>query len=151
MRRHDLWAAVFLLLFGVLASVETRKLTIGELGRPGPGFFPFFLAAVLSIVSLALLFQSLRIKSAKETTHRTEARQWGKVAWTLFGLVVYAFVLESLGFLLSTFFLMLFLFRAVDPLRWPVAIAGALTTSFLTYAIFKLWLQIPFPSGPWGV
>jgi len=151
MRGYEGSAAGFLLLFGLLASFEARKLTVGELGRPGPGFFPFFLAVALSLVSLALLFQSLRIESAKETTHRSEARRWGKVAWTLFGLFVYAFVLESLGFLLSTFFLMLFLFRAVDPLRWPAAIAGALTTSFLTYAIFKLWLQIPFPAGPWGL
>jgi len=151
MRRHDPWAAGFLLLFSVLASLEARKLTVGELGRPGPGFLPFFLAVALSIVSLALLSQSLRNKSAKETTHRSEPWGSGKVAWTLFGLFVYAFALEPLGFLLSTFFLMLFLFKAVDPLRWASAIGGAIATSLLTYTLFKLWLHVPLPTSPWGL
>lgn len=153
MRGHDPWAAGFLLLFGLLASLEAGKLTVGELGRPGPGFFPFYLALAFSIISLALFIRSLsRTRGEKTPVQESGAplRQ-GKIAWTLFGLFVYAFALESLGFVLPTFFLMLFLFRLVDPLRWAAAIGGSLATSLLSYALFKLWLQIQLPAGPWGL
>lgn len=153
MRGRAPWAAGFLLLFGILAIVEARKLTIGELGRPGPGFFPFYLAVALAIVSLVLLVQSLHQATGEQRPFQEpgESLRRGKIAWTLFGLFLYAFALEPLGFLLPTFILMLFFFRAVDPLRWTAAISGALATSALTYVIFKLWLQIPFPAGPWGL
>ena len=153
MRGRGRWAAGFLLLFGLLAFFEARKLLVGELGRPGPGFFPFYLAGAFSIVSLLLLIQSLRQATGEEKAVQDSAPSLrrGKIVWILFGLLLYVFALEPLGFLLPTFALMLFLFKAVDPLRWTAAIAGAVATSALTYAIFKLWLQIPFPAGPWGL
>jgi len=32
-----------------------------------------------------------------------------------------------------------------------VAISGAVVTSFITYALFKLWLQVQLPVGLWGM
>jgi len=152
MRNSDLWSAGVLLLFGLLASFEARQLTVGEPGKPGPGFFPFFLAVALSLVALALVVRSVR--NAREPTAVLRGPEAplrrGSVAWTLVGLFAYAFVLEGLGFLLATVLLMLFLFRAVDPLRWPAAVGGSLATSLLSYALFKFGLGVRLPPGPWG-
>jgi putative tricarboxylic transport membrane protein len=152
MRRYETWVAAFLLLVGLVAALETRKLNIGELGRPGPGFFPFYLALIFSIVSLALLLRSLRPAASQQVAPQVSAKtvRAEKVVATLLGLIVYAFALEWLGFVFSTFILMLFLFKAVDPLAWPTAIGGSLATSLLSYIVFKMWLQVSLPAGLLG-
>jgi putative tricarboxylic transport membrane protein len=153
MRRYQTWAAALLFFVGLLATLEARKLNIGEFGRPGPGFFPFYLALAFSIVSLALIVRSLRAAASEEVTPQVSAQtpRAEKVVATVLGLIVYAFALEWLGFLFSTFTLMLFLFKAVDPLAWPAAIGGSLATSLLSYVVFKMWLQVSLPAGLLGL
>ena len=123
------------------------------LNRPGPGFFPFYLALAFSLVSLALIFHSLRPPASEQAAPQVSAKtaRVEKVVATLLGLIIYAFALEWLGFLFSTFILMLFLFKAVDPLAWPAAIGGSLATSLLSYVVFKIWLQVSLPTGLLGL
>jgi hypothetical protein len=147
--RYQTWAAALLFLVGLFAAIEAHKLGIGELRRPGAGFFPFYLALVISLLSVALIRQSLR----RGTTGRlspqstTQAPHIGKVVMTLLALAFYVFALEWLGYILATFALMLFLFKAVDPLPWAAAIGGSLSTSLLSYVLFKVWLQVSLPAG----
>jgi putative tricarboxylic transport membrane protein len=153
MRRYQTWAAVLLFLVGLLATFEARKLNLGEFGRPGPGFFPFCLALVFTLVSLALILRSLGSAASEQASPQrfAQTRRAKKVVTVLLGLVVYAFALEWLGFLLSTLILMLFLFKAIDPLGWPAAIGGSIATALLSYVVFKIWLQIALPAGLLGV
>jgi putative tricarboxylic transport membrane protein len=153
MRRYQTWAAAFLFFVGLLATLQARKLTLGEFGRPGPGFFPFYLALFFTIVSLALILRFLRSAASDQEVPQRVAKtvRAEKVFATLLGLIVYAFALEWLGFLLSTFILMLFLFKAIDPLAWPAAIGGSLATALLSYVVFKIWLQIALPAGLLGL
>ena len=69
---------------------------------------------------------------------------------TLVSLLVYALVLERLGFLLATFALLLFFFKALQRQRWLVAVGGALATSLLTYLVFRTWLGVNLPGGLWS-
>jgi hypothetical protein len=64
-------------------------------------------------------------------------------------LFAYALVLESAGFGLTTFLLMLVVFRT-EPLRWPFAIGGAVAAAALSHLVFKVWLGVRLPPGPWG-
>jgi hypothetical protein len=153
MRRYQAWAAAFLFLIGLVATLEARKLNIGEIGRPGPGFFPFYLALVFSLVSLVLILRSLRPAAGEQAAPQVSAKplRAEKVVATLLGLIVYAFALEWLGFLFATFILLLFLFKAIDPLAWPAAIGGSLATALLSYVVFKIWLQVSLPAGLLGL
>jgi len=153
MCRYQTWAAGFLFVVGLLATLEARKLNIGDFGRPGPGLFPFYLALVFSLVSLALILRSLQPGASEPVAAQVSAKplRTEKVVATLLGLIVYAFALEWLGFLIATFILMLFLFKAVDPLAWPAAIGGSLATSLLSYVVFKMWLQLSLPAGLLGL
>lgn len=150
MARYQTWAAACLFVLGLLGILEARNLILGDLGRPGPGFFPFYLALVLSLISLALILRSLRPAASEQQVGPKRLRT-EKVVVTLVALILYAFALEWLGFLFSTFALMLFLFKAVDPLTWPAAIGGSLATSLLSYVVFKIWLQVALPIGLFGL
>jgi putative tricarboxylic transport membrane protein len=149
MPRYQTWAAVFLFVVGLVATIEARKLSIGEFGRPAAGFFPFYLALVFSLISAALIWQSRQTETTERLPRQgaTKVPQPVKVATTLLALIVYVFALEWLGYILATSILMLVLFKAVDPLTWPAAIGGSLSTSLLSYFVFKVWLQVSLPAG----
>jgi putative tricarboxylic transport membrane protein len=76
---------------------------------------------------------------------------WKKNLLVLAALFLYVFLLEILGYMISTFLLMLFLFRAIKAQSWVVLIAGSVFTSLSTYFLFKFWLQVQFPVGILGI
>ena len=151
MQRPQIGSAVFLLFFGTLICWEARKLDIGRIVKPGPGFFPFWLGFFLILVAAALIIQQRWAKTGEPAPGLWKGRQWGKIIYILGALSLYAFFLEFLGYLISTFLLMFFLFRAVEKQKWPVVILGSLSTSLLTYGLFKIWLQVQLPVGLWGI
>jgi putative tricarboxylic transport membrane protein len=153
MRRYQISSAGFLLLLGAFFCFEARTLAIGRIVQPGPGFFPFWLGLALVILSLALIGKGFheRIEAASVSQGLWKGLRWEKVIFSLGALLLYAFFLESLGYILSTFLLMFFLFRTIEAQRWPVVILGSVITSFVTYILFRLWLQVQLPMGLWGI
>ena len=151
MRRRDLGAAAVLLGFGLFALTQARGLRFGSIAQPGPGFFPLCLAAAFSLVSLGLLIRALREPGAAAARAAgAEAGGRLKVIGTLGGLLIYALVLEPLGFLLATFALLLFFFTALQRQRWFVALGGSAATALATYLVFKVWLGVNLPAGLWS-
>ncbi len=65
-------------------------------------------------------------------------------------LVLYAIFLKSLGFLLLTFFLTVYLFRIIEPMGWRRVLIGAILTAFGSYVVFEVWLEAQLPTGIFG-
>jgi putative tricarboxylic transport membrane protein len=145
-RRRDLGAAAVLLGFGLFALTQARGLRFGSVVAPGPGFFPLCLAAALCLTSIALLIHALRAAPAGALPTPGGIRRFA-VAGTLASLLVYALVLERLGFLLATLGLLVFFFKALQRQSWLVAAGGSLATSLLTYLVFRVWLGVNLPGG----
>ena len=59
MVRRDVVVAALALVFSVTAAYESAKLPFGTIHKPGEGFFPFWISAVLFLLGLFLLFQAL--------------------------------------------------------------------------------------------
>jgi hypothetical protein len=73
------------------------------------------------------------------------------VAGTLASLLVYALVLERLGFLVATIGLLLFFFRVLQRQSWLVAVTGSVATSLAAYLVFRIWLGVNLPGGLWSL
>jgi len=144
----DRVAATVLVVFGVVAVEEARKLRIGSVVRPGPGFFPLVLAAAFTVVCVALAVVAFRDRRGRDG--QASSLRWPKIAVTAGALFVYALVLERVGFVVSTFALLLFFFRGLERQRWSVALAGSIVTACVTYLVFKVWLHVQLPPAPWG-
>jgi putative tricarboxylic transport membrane protein len=145
MSKRDIGAAAITLIFGAAAAYESAKLPFGTVHSPGQGFFPWWVSAVIFLLALLLLFQALTSGSsvAREGSGRVV-----RVAALLVILVAYTFLLEPLGYPVSTFLLVLFMLRAIDTQRWAVALGMAAITSVGSYVVFAIWLSIPLPRGP---
>jgi hypothetical protein len=145
-RRRELAAAAVLLAFALFAISQARGLRFGTIASPGPGFFPLCLAAALCLSAVGLLVRAWRMAPTGARAPMFGLRRTA-VAGTLASLLVYALVLEWLGFLLATFALLVFFFRALQRQSWLVVVAGSLATSLLSYLVFKTWLGVNLPGG----
>jgi hypothetical protein len=141
-------AAIVLLAFGLIALEEAARLRFGSIVRPGPGFFPVVLAVAFSLVSLALVV--IAVRGPDVSAAPLGRLGWPKIVATMAALFLYALVLELVGFVGATFALLLFFFKVLERQRWLVALAGSLLTALVIYLVFKVWLNVQLPAGPWG-
>lgn len=138
-------------MIGVYVVIYAYRLGLGHFRNPGPGLI-FFLAGlfliILDVIDLGRTFiKKPKIDKGNEEHPLWVGYQWQKVLLVIGGLSAYVFFFNAAGFLLSTFLLMVFLFRAVEPTKWWVSIVSGSVTILISYAIFRVWLAVPFPSG----
>jgi putative tricarboxylic transport membrane protein len=139
---------------GVSVSLSSYRLKLGSLSEPGPGLMPFLLGILLSIFSLSLLLRSLKKHPTGSKDSRGESPWAGvdfkKVVLIFMALVCYAFLLESIGFVLVTFLLLLLLFKIVEPRKWVPALVASTLIAAVAYLLFVTILGVDLPSGVLG-
>ena len=145
--------AISLILIGLAGFIllQSRNLAFGTLRAPQTAFFPTTLATLLLIFSVMLLAQTLLGGEIRRGPGNIVAEGWVRIGATLATMVGFALALERLGFLLTTFLLMVLLLRAIESQRWPKVVAIALITTLSSYAIFGWLLGIPLPGGVLGI
>ena len=131
MKREDIGSSLFWLLLGAGVAYAGWDLGLGKLRDPGPGFMLFWVGLIMVGLSLAIGAGALR-------------RAPGAAVALWAG---YAYALERLGFFLTTVLVLIFLFKAIEPQRWTVAVAGAVLTALAAYGLFSLWLGAQLPRG----
>jgi len=145
MVRRERIVAAIALMFGATASYESTKLPFGTIHSPGPGFFPWWTSILIVFLALLLLIQSLKLPSS---IGREGFGRIGKVVALLIVLAAYTFLLDSLGYALCTFLLVLFMLRVTDPQPWVIAVGVASIAAIGSYIVFAVWLSVPLPRGP---
>ena len=112
---------------------------------PGSGFLPLWLGVCLFALSAIHV-----VASARGPALAVPAGQWRKVLAVTLGLVVCVAVIDTLGFVLAVGGYLVFLLRGVErePWRTSLGVSGAAVAAL--FAVFRLWLHVPLPKGPWG-
>jgi hypothetical protein len=101
----------------------------------------------LAVLAGAGLIQTVLKKPDAEAGRGFRAADVLRIGMVSAVLFVYVFLWDVIGFPASTFLLLLFLFRCVEPLRWrTVFVASGLTLAF-TYILFSVLLGARLPAG----
>jgi putative tricarboxylic transport membrane protein len=139
---HCIW-----IVFAFAVAAESGRLGFGTFVRPGPGFVPFLAGLLLGGLAVIGLVQAAAGKSLAGAEAGFRAADLLRICLVVGVLFVYVFLWDVIGFPASTFLLLLFLFRCVEPLRWrSVFIAAAITLVFV-YLLFSIVLGARLPSG----
>ena len=125
---------------------QGRRLELGTINEPGMGFMMFWLGIVMAGLSIAVAVQSIRSEGPSVRALWADTR-WLKTLIVIVTFVVYAYAFTRLGFLLSTIPLMLVLLRAIDPVRWTIAVPLAIGSPLLVWWVLEKVLQIQLPTG----
>lgn len=152
MRVVNLGTAAVLLLLSAVVIYDALRLGIGW-GTEGPqsGFFPFWLAAILAAVSMALIAQALLSRSAKPFVTGDQFAPVLKVLVPLTGFVVLTDPpgpLPGLGLYVAAGLYLGFYMRWVGRHHWGTVMALAIAFPVLTFVIFETWFLVPMPKGP---
>ncbi len=122
-------------------------------GEPGPRAFPILLGAVLAglgAVMAVLALTSGRRQSVAETTPSPTRRETTLVAGIFGLLILYAFLLDKVGFVIATPVVIGLAMSGLLRMRQWVLV-GSLAVGFTLgcWVIFDAVLGTPLPRGSW--
>ncbi len=148
MGRADRISGIFWLLFAIFVSIESYRLGLGTLHKPGPGFLYFWTSIALGIMSLVVLIQAGISKKAGVPEISIFGKQnMLKIALVLISVFLYALLMETLGFIPVTLLLFIFLLGVIEKKRWFFTIFVGVGVTVISYLIFEIWLKSQLPKG----
>jgi putative tricarboxylic transport membrane protein len=71
----------------------------------------------------------------------------GLVAGVIAGIIAYAVLLDTLGFLVCTFLLVAFYMKVIAARRWLVSLSFAATVALAAHLFFDMLLKAELPRG----
>lgn len=154
MRHWDQRAGLLGVGLGILMVIFSLRMDLGSWNHPGPGFMPLGSGILLIIFCMVYFIKFtwfIRDAEYGEKESPWPRKKWGRIIGVLGALFLYTFLLTALGYLLTTFLLMVYLFRVVEPRKWLATIIQAVLTVLLTYMVFEKWLMVQFPKGFLGI
>lgn len=145
MEKFDRLTGFVFLILSLGICLESVRLSLGVLHRPGPGFISFIAGVAMGVLSLVIIIRNIS-KGGKRTLWPPEANKKG--VGTIIGLLLgYALLLDLLGFLATTILFFLFTSRFVAHLSWRSSAVLAISSSVAAYLIFQVWLKTQLPTG----
>ncbi|MBP1730713.1 MAG: tripartite tricarboxylate transporter TctB family protein [Deltaproteobacteria bacterium] len=147
-QKTDFVSAIFWLIFAGLVCTLSYRLQLGTLREPGPGFLFFFCGLALGIMSLVMLFSSLRKRGAwTPLALLFKGLNVGKMIFVVLSLFFYVAILEALGFILTTFLLFIFLLKGIERKGWRLSLLTSAVVTVCCYLLFEFWLETQLPQG----
>lgn len=147
MKRSDLWGGIFWLGVSVYVLAKSLQLGFGHFGRPGPGFLPFWAALAMGFFSISVCIKAVILRTGTNIHPLRVGAGWRKVIAVIVLLLLYAVFLPTVGYILATFFLLLFLFISLERSRiWLSGCSSLMITAF-SYLLFNSWLGVELPKG----
>lgn len=150
--KADQISPFFWISFGLLSAYGSIKLGLGTLREPGSGLLAFLASCFIILMAVIVLFQSWVFKRGYLTKVSTlwEGASWHKPLAIGLVLVGYILVLERVGFLITSLFILFIMFKVVEKLSWTKATVISLSISLGTFLLFTKILKATLPRGIFG-
>ena len=140
---------------GAIIGLFAWKSKLGSFHEPGPGFVAFISGLFVSVIGLVMVlsefFSKTPLRSSAHFDETFQIASWTRLIYTLALLLIYGLLLNSLGYILTTFLVMWGLFCDLEKKRWFSGFFASTVTVALTYLVFEVWLRCQLPRGifPW--
>jgi putative tricarboxylic transport membrane protein len=146
-KAHQNILLIIWILVGLLAIGFSCELGLVYASTPGPGLVPFLLGLFIIAISLFLFIASiLRRVPRNLVANSTKVEENHlRILIVSAGLFAYAFLLDTLGYLICAYLLLVFLFRITN-LGWKFTLLGSIIIVLLTNFGFDL-LGVQLPKG----
>lgn len=175
LREVDVLSGALLAALGLFVAFQGLGLGFYDADVPGPGFFPTVLAVLLTIAGLTLVVTRLRAHTEKPATvyaatdNATEAAAEAVTEspdeeaatraerpyvrpLALWAVIFVASLLVGLvGFPIAMLGLTAVVLFGIERRRGIGAVVTTLAIPLLAWLLFAVLLQVPLPTGPFGI
>jgi hypothetical protein len=139
----EIIGSLFWMLVGICFALGTIKLKVGTPRNIGSGFFPLAMALIL------ILFSGFNlVRGVIRSSRPIERISWKPHLGVVICIFLYGFLLNVIGFLLSTFILMSAFFGLLlkGERKWVKVMLYSSVTALAAWLTFSVVLHVPFPS-----
>jgi len=153
MRKADRIFGVIGLGLALWCYLESRKFDYMTEFTPGPGFLPFWVGVALAILSLYLLFDTVKRKPSEKDGKKLlpEKHALYRVAFIVFMLFVVKFSMNTLGFPLTLFVFTTVILAVLEKYSLLKSAGYGIAYAAVTWLIFEYVLTMGFPKGFLGI
>src|SRR3954470_20688822 len=139
--QKDWLSGLIFLFFGVLFAWGATFYRMGVKSRMGPGYFPFLLGCLLSVLGIVLVVQSVAVAGENG---KVEKLHWKPMTLVLGAIAAFALLLNPAGLIVALFALIIISSLAGDEfsLKESTLNAGVLIVASLLLFVRGLQLQL---------
>ena len=150
MKLRALWGELVLCLIfigtGCSGSPSRPACRSGTALLQHPDFMPMVYGVLMAVLAIAAtLLDVIKAKNDAEPKGLV-----GRPLMVLLALAAGVAGIEVAGFLVSMFLAMLFLFSVAERLPFVASLATSAVSALVLTIVFRTWLGVPLPTGPWG-
>jgi len=123
-------------IISVFTGLTKHKFWIEKV--PGGGFMPVVIGTLLIILSVLIVLkkdQKAKVKLSK------------KELIPIIAMIILLILTKVIGLLPSLLIIVLGMLRFVENYSWKNSIIISVVLMAIIYAVFSLWLKVPFPRG----
>jgi hypothetical protein len=144
--QRDFVAGLMFVAIGVSFAIGATNYSLGTSAKPGAGYFPLILGALLAVLGAAVLFKALTIES-------DGGDPIGDIAWKplilIIGAVIaFGFGLPRLGMVITVPLLVIVSSLAGDEFGWKGVAITAVVLTVGCWGVFVKGLGLSIPLWP---
>jgi hypothetical protein len=147
MQNADRVVSLILLCLAAICAIEGWRTWDGV---GGTGFFPAILAGIFGLLGLGFLVGKTPLED-NVPIRWPDRTSWRQIAQVFSALIVYTVLIPWIGYAVATTLFLAGLCRTIGSRRWTYGFLFGAVVSAVTHVIFKIWLNMPLPAGPWGI
>lgn len=156
--KHEYYISIILCVFGLsvfLCSYSIPLMVAVEKSSVvNSRFFPKLMGSILIFLSIVMALENFVTRRAqeseepiKEAVEKTDQKQWIRSIGVGIVCLLYYFLFQSLGFLLSSSLFMLGFLLLLGTRKWYALLILSTIVPLSVYILFKTILGAPLPDG----
>ncbi|MCH7343972.1 tripartite tricarboxylate transporter TctB family protein [Pelomonas sp. CA6] len=144
--QRDFWSGLLFIVVGAAFAWGATEYSFGSSAKPGPGYFPFGLGVLLSVLGALVLFGALTIEARDGDPVGPFA--WRPLLVVVGSIVLFGALLPRLGLVVALPALIIVAALASDEFHWKDALISSVVLTLASWGIFVWGLKLSLPMWP---
>jgi hypothetical protein len=144
--QKDFWSGVMFVVVGVAFVWAATGYEFGRSVRPGPGYLPLGLGALLALLGSVVLFKALTLET--DDGEPLGVVPWRPLLLVLGAVALFGLALPRLGLIITVPLFVGMASTADASFRWKEVLVNSLVLTVASWGLFIRALALPIPTWP---
>ena len=143
---RQFWSGIMFAVVGMAFTWGATEYSMGTPARPGPGYLPLLLGALLAAIGIWIAITGLTGRQQEED--KIGAIVWRPLLVIVASIVFFGFALPRLGMAVTAPLLIIGSSFASEDMQWKGVLISAIVLTFFSWLVFVIGLKLIIPMWP---